>query len=132
MRRSVSAGSAVAKEVMPSCFSSCLSGEVLSRGYFNGDAVEGGVTLPVTTEESLWVDDSMARFSLERDGWENELTLGVGGVSIGGSSFALLLLAELSSIIESVIRRMRACVEFPLGVVAALRSNCEVCRNRVC
>ena len=68
MRRSVRAGSAVAKEVIPSCFNSCLSGEVLSRGYFSGDAVDGGVTLPVAAEESLWFDDSMAVFPFERDG----------------------------------------------------------------
>lgn len=66
-RRSVSAGSALAKEVIPSCVNACLSGEVLSRGYFRGDAVDGGVTLLVAAEESLWLDGSMADSSFELD-----------------------------------------------------------------
>lgn len=50
-RRSERCGSAVANEVIPSCFRSSLSGDVLSLGCFNGDAVDGGVTLVVVAIE---------------------------------------------------------------------------------
>lgn len=75
---------------------------MLSRGYFNGDAVDGGVTLVVVAEESLCFACKMAASSPELDPWEKELTLGVGGVNIGGSSFALLLLDIVSSIRDEV------------------------------
>lgn len=38
---------------MPSWFRSSLSGDELSLEYFNGDAVDGGVTLVVVAEESV-------------------------------------------------------------------------------
>lgn len=88
---------------MPLWFRSCRSGEMVSRGYFNGDAVDGGVTLLVAAEESLWFEGRRAVSSFELDACEKELTIGVGGVNIGGSSFALLLLDAVSSIMEEVL-----------------------------
>ena len=105
MRRSAAGGSIVAKAVMPSCFRSCRSGDVVSRGYFNGDAVDGGVTLVLVAEESLWLEGSTAATSLELDHREKEWTLGVGGVNIGGSSFNLLLLDTMSSIMDDLCVR---------------------------
>jgi hypothetical protein len=85
---------------MPLWSRSSLSGDVLSLGYFNGDAVDGGVTLVVVAEDAVWFWGYMAASSFELDACENELTLGVGGVNINGSSFALLLLDTVSSITE--------------------------------
>lgn len=44
----------------------------------------------------------MAAMSSKLEPCENELTRGVGGVSIGGSSFALLLLDVVSPIVEEM------------------------------
>jgi hypothetical protein len=100
--RSATGGSAVSKEVTPLRFNSCRSGEMVSRGYLSGDAVVGGVTLLVATTDSLWSEGSKVVPPLEMDVCENELTLGVGGVNIGTSSVAFLLLETMSSIMEEV------------------------------
>jgi hypothetical protein len=75
---------------------------MVSRGYLSGDAVVGGVTLLVATTDSLWSEGSKVVPPLEMDVCENELTLGVGGVNIGTSSVAFLLLETMSSIMEEV------------------------------
>jgi hypothetical protein len=60
------------------------------------------VTLVAVAEESLWFCGSTNASALEVDACEKELTLGVGGVSIGASSLILLLLEIASSIVEEV------------------------------
>jgi hypothetical protein len=51
--RSASGGSAEPKEVTPSWFRYCRSGEIVLRGYLSGDAVDGGVTLLAAVTDSL-------------------------------------------------------------------------------
>lgn len=75
---------------------------MVSREYFNGDAVDGGVTLLVVTDDSLQFEDTLAAPSFELDLRVKEFTLGVGGVNIDRSSFALLLLDDMSSIMEGL------------------------------
>lgn len=52
--------------------------------------------------EAGWLGRFAASTSSELELCENELIFGVGGVSIGGSSFALLLFDEVSPMMEEI------------------------------